>query len=393
MITYKFFRDKFFVLSDKPLIKPFGKKPLDKQIDIKPVGMWFSRGLQWFNLVLNSHHNLYNVDNASSGWANKKLYLHQIDLNWEHILQINNDDEAVKFSAELFLKSEGTPLVWKEYIKQNPNVHGIYCRLDTYYNVDKRGRRGESYRLNTNVYEERNMNRMEEKYTSYLLNTQPKLYKSKRVGNHSKFYSWYPTLSISSGCIWNGKAVNFDKCKLIMELTPELLLQFKASENSVRALLDYINENNIIPASAVDNSQNNNKLVGANSPYGYSRLFNDDFSIAEVSNINNGASLAVENNTTKKKLSATPPENNVFRVPDLMREMQQMKSRAAGISTNSIRSNKSKKLIRVSTGPKNTQLPATDTNSKPKSKPLFIFPSNPASISKPPPPLFTGFKL
>ncbi len=125
IITYKFFRDKFFVLSDKPKLTPFGKVPYEEQIGLKPYGLWFSKGLQWLNLMLNSYHELFT--DPSSGWSNKTLYLHQIDINWDQILQVNNEKKAIELSAEFADNIDF--YIWMEYIERHPEYNGIYCTV------------------------------------------------------------------------------------------------------------------------------------------------------------------------------------------------------------------------------------------------------------------------
>lgn len=165
MITYKFFRDKFFVLSDKPKLTPFGNVSYEEQIDLKPYGLWFSKGLQWLNLMLNSHHELFT--HPSSSWSNKTLYLHQIDINWDQILQVNNEKKAIELSAEFADNIDF--YIWMKYIERHPEYNGIYCKLNNKYNIEKYSRRGPvNYESNTKRQEERNIESFGNAVTRYI---------------------------------------------------------------------------------------------------------------------------------------------------------------------------------------------------------------------------------
>lgn len=253
MITYKFFRDKFFILSDKPQISPFGKIPNYEQIDLKPVGLWFSKGLQWLNLMLNSYHELFT--DPSYGWSNKTLYLHQIDINWDQILQVNNEKKAIELSAEFADNIDFN--IWMEYIERHPEYNGIYCKLNNKYNIEKYSRRGPTnYKNNTEKYEARNIKSFGNAVTRYININNPSIYDIVTEKELEKYYLWYPILSIDSGCIWNDKAVNFDKCKLVLEIPYNLLKKCKNSQNSIQTLLYDINKYNMIEdTESIDNTQ------------------------------------------------------------------------------------------------------------------------------------------
>jgi len=255
MITYKFFRDKFFVLSDKPVLSPFGTVPIFEQTNSKPVGLWFSKGLQWLNLVLNSHHGLYTGD---SNWTNKTLFLHQIDINWEHLLQINNEKDAVKLSGEFANNIDFT--IWYSYLEQHPELYGFYCKLNDKYNIEKYSRRGSNYSKNTERTEERNIELFKNMVTKYITNHHPDVYDIVTRKELENYYMWYPILSVSSGCIWDDRAINFDKCKLIMEIPEKLLIKCQRSDNSIKTLLRYINQYNMIENDVIPESVNNNIL-------------------------------------------------------------------------------------------------------------------------------------
>lgn len=262
MITYKFFRDKFFVLSDKPILERFGRIADDEQIHGKPNGLWFSKGLQWFNLVLNSHHGMYNKNNEES-YANKTLYLHQVDLDWNQIRYINDETDALKLIYEMYKTKKKViteqnmienEKIWKRYVTLNPNMYGIYINLNNKYNLETRARRGNDYAKNTEQREWVNMKNMEKRVKRYFKTKMTHTEYKNRSNIDFALFSWYPVLSVSSGCIWDDRAINFEKSKLVLELPSSVLEMCKSSSNSIQALLKYINENNII-------HENNNNII------------------------------------------------------------------------------------------------------------------------------------
>jgi hypothetical protein len=193
--------------------------------------------------MLNSYHGLFT--DSSSGWSNKTLYLHQIDINWDQILQIDNEKKAIKLTAEFADNIDF--YIWMKYIARHPEYNGIYCKLNNKYNIEKYSRRGPAnYKNNTKRYEERNIESFGNAVTRYININNPSIYDIVTEKKLEKYYLWYPILSIDSGCIWNDNAVNFDKCKLVLEIPYKLLKKCKNSQNSIQTLLYYINKYNII---------------------------------------------------------------------------------------------------------------------------------------------------
>jgi hypothetical protein len=255
MITYKFFRDKFFVLSDKPYLSPLKKNNI-KQLGFKPNGLWFSKGLQWFNLVLNSHHRLYDDKNPYTPYTRKQLYLIQLDINWDNIFMINNEQAAMQISED-FIRNRKI-FTWDAFTARYPDIHGVFFELNDKYNIETRSRRTH-YRENSERLETKNLEIFTKKLEEHLIKHVPNEYNNfvskykdlKLI--HTMIYMWYPVLSISSGCIWNNDAINFDKCKLVLTIPETILIECKHSTNSIDKLIKYINDNNLITDDA-DNS-------------------------------------------------------------------------------------------------------------------------------------------
>lgn len=282
MITYKYFRDNYHVISKEPKLKRFGTNTPYRQDGIKPSGLWFGKGLQWLNFLLNSHHNLYSENNPSMVLTNRTLYLYKIVFNTDHILKINNENDAINLTIR-FIKY-GKPHVWHELIsKHHKKIYGIFCNLDDRYNIEKYSRRGNNYSTNTSNRESYNIARFKNKILEYLQKKMPDYYEKFKSNPDrlDEYCLWYPTLSISSGCIWNDKAINYKQSKLIMKLPESLLIKCQLSQNSIKTLIDYINENKIIKHNNTNitykfntlfgnsNKQNNN-IINFNSIFGNS---------------------------------------------------------------------------------------------------------------------------
>ena len=271
MITYKYFRNKYFVLSDKPVLDQFGKIPIEKQDSSKPVGFWFSKGLQWFNLVLNSFHGLYDIHNDyETSYTNKTLYLHEVELDWKRIRYINDEHDALQLIFELYKSKKPVKTeqnhnkfvnIWKRFITANPDVYGIYINLNNRFNIEAKSRRGQFYASNTEQRERTNldyMNQLVKRYFKKIMT--PQEYAQSESIYFEAYTWWYTILSVSSGCIWDDRAINFTKSKLILELPVNILEQCKASDNSILTLLQYINDNTLIKEDIDNNIQPLNRL-------------------------------------------------------------------------------------------------------------------------------------
>jgi hypothetical protein len=285
MITYKYFRDNYYVISTQPKLKRFGTNTPHRQYGIKPSGLWFGKGLQWLNFLLNSHHNLYS-NNSSMYLTNRPLYLHKIVFNTDHILKINNEDDAIKLTIRFI--TYGNSHVWHELIsKHHKKIYGIFCNLDDRYNIEKYSRRGNNYSTNTSNREYNNIARFKNKILEHLQKNMPDYYEKFKSNPDSldAYCLWYPTLSISSGCIWNDKAINYKQSKLIMKLPMDLLIKCQLSQNSIKTLIDYINEKKKI-------IKHNN----TNITYKFNTLFGD----SNNNIINFNSIFGNSNNRTKK---------------------------------------------------------------------------------------------
>jgi hypothetical protein len=172
------------------------------------------------------------------------------------MLQINNDKDAIKLSAEFADNIDVN--IWMEYLNQHPELHGFYCKLNNKYNIEKYSRREPTnYSTNTKRYEERNINLFKNMVIKHLNINNPSILDVVTPNELENYYMWYPILSVSSGCIWNDKAINFDKCKLVLEIPAKLLQKCKRSDNSIKTLLRYINKNNMINSEIAPDINNN----------------------------------------------------------------------------------------------------------------------------------------
>ncbi len=204
----------------------------------RPNGLWYSHGNSWLNFIVNNK----NINPIFKPCC----YLYEIKLDESQILKLDNYNQIKKFDdyySDYYLNVENYNLCG--YRKLNPSRYIDYYDFNTtkfknktlydylesknivFSDKDKFKKHLNQYYINVNknVIEERRNKRWDivakdydgVHFTPY----------QKNINN----INWYKSISISSGCVWNVKAIkalylvahvinkNFEHIKNIWKLT------------------------------------------------------------------------------------------------------------------------------------------------------------------------------